>query len=166
MSIRHFAIAALFLPVTLLYAEVAGSDQTFMKKAAQGGMTEVKLGEIASSKGQHAGVKDFGKAMVADHGKANEELKALATKKAVQLPAGLDAKHQDKVDDLSKLSGAEFDKAYVKAMVDDHQKTVSLFEDAAKSAKDAEVKGFAEKTLPTLRKHLEHVQGLQKETAK
>jgi putative membrane protein len=98
--------------------------------------------------------------MVTDHGKANEELKALASSKGVELPADLDAKHKSVHAKLAKLSGAEFDKEYVAEMLKGHKKAVSDFEKASKSAKDPELKAFAEKTLPTLRHHLERAQAL------
>jgi putative membrane protein len=146
--------------------DLSSHDEMFIKKAALGGMTEVRLGEIATEKARQPAVKEFGAMMVKDHSKANTELKALAKSKNVELPADLDSKHQSTVDRFSKLSADEFDKAYVKEMVEDHKKDVAEFEEAAKSAKDAEVKAFAEKTLPTLRTHLEHVMTLHKQVEK
>jgi len=104
--------------------------------------------------------------MIGDHTKANDDLKKIATTKGFQVPADTDAKHKSALDKLSKLSGAEFDKAYVAQMEKDHKKTVSDFEKASKSLKDAELKGFAEKTLPTLRGHLEHVKKVQASAGK
>jgi len=98
---------------------------------------------------------------VTDHTKANTELMALATSKGLTLPDKLDAANQAKADKLSKLEGEAFDKAYIAEMVAAHKKAVSLFEGASKSLKDDELKGFAEKTLPTLKMHLEHVQGVK-----
>lgn len=144
----------------------AASDEAFLKKAAQSGMIEVRLGELAKTKAMQPGVKDFGAMMAADHGKANAELKSLAESKKVELPTQLDSKHQATVERLEKLPGAEFDKAYVDEMVKDHKMDVKEFEEASKDAKDADVKAFAEKTLPTLRSHLEKVEALQKEISK
>jgi putative membrane protein len=141
-------------------AKVAGDDASFMKGVAIVGMAEVKLGELAAEKAGNADVKEFGSMMVTDHGKANEALKALATSKGVELPADLDAKHKSAYAKLSKLSGAEFDKEYISEMVKGHKKAVSDFEKASKSAKDPEVKAFAEKTLPTLQHHLERAEAL------
>lgn len=140
--------------------KLAGPDALFVKTAASDGLAEVKLGQLAAEKAASADVKDFGSMMVADHGKANDELKALATAKGLEIPGELDQKHQGAHDKLAKLSGAEFDKAYVAEMLKGHKKAVAEFEKAAKSAKDAEVKAFAEKTLPTLHQHLEKVQAL------
>ena len=123
---------------------------------------EVKLGELASQKAASAQVKEFGAMMVKDHGKANQELKDLAGKKGVTLPAELDSKHQGMVDKFSKLSGEAFDKEYVSDMVSDHKKDVAEFEKASKSAADADLKAWAGQTLPTLQTHLKHAQDLKK----
>ena len=141
-------------------SKVSSAEVTFMKTAAADGVAEVKHGQLASEKGASEEVKETGKMMVTDHTKANEELKALATSKGVQLPEDLDAKHKKMQEELAKLSGAEFDKKYVAEMVKAHIASVALFEKASKTAKDPDVKAFAEKTLPTLQHHLEHVQKL------
>jgi len=92
-----------------------------------------------------------------DHTANNQELKSLATSKGVVLTTTLDAEHQQLHDRLEKLDGGAFDRAYTSAMVDGHKKMIALFEQASVS-KDAQVKAFAEKTLPTLREHLTHSQ--------
>ena len=126
-----------------------------MQKAAQGGMAEVELGQLAQQNGQSQDVKDFGKKMVDDHGKANDELKAVASQQGVSLPTTLNAKDQALKDRLSKLNGAEFDKAYMKAMVKDHKQDVAEFKKEASSGNNQAVKDFAGKTLPTLESHLQ-----------
>ena len=95
--------------------------------------------------------------MITDHGKANDELKAIATAKNITLPDSVDSDHQKKMADLSKKSGADFDKAYVDAMVDGHKKTLDLMKDAAKNCKDADLKAFAAKTAPTVQMHLDAI---------
>src|SRR5947199_691118 len=104
-----------------------GTDNPFVTKAANGGMAEVKLGTLATQKAANPDVKAFGQQMVDDHGKANDELKQLASSKGITLPTDIDAKEQAKYDRLSKLSGAEFDRAYMKHMVADHRTDVSEF---------------------------------------
>jgi putative membrane protein len=151
------ALLSLSLAALAADAKLDSSDEAFLKKAAQGGLTEVKLGEIASTKAKREDVKAFGTTMVKDHSNANADLKTLAAKKAVELPDKLDMKHSAKVDKLSKLEGDAFDGAYVKGMIEDHEATVKEFENAASSAKDADVKAFAAKTLPTLKAHFEHI---------
>lgn len=137
--------------------EVSSSADQFMTEAAQGGMMEVELGKLAASKAQNAEVKAFGQRMVVDHGKANEELKALAAKKNVELPKEISGGQKEAVNRLSKLSGAEFDKEYVKLMVDDHDEDLEAFEAQAEDAKDAEVKAFAAKYAPVIKSHYETI---------
>ncbi len=130
------------------------ADKQFVKKAAQGGMAEVELGQLAKERGSSDAVKQFGQRMVDDHSKANDQLKQLASNKGVDLPSTLDAKDEATKMKLSKLSGEAFDRAYMKDMVTDHTKDVSEFRHESQSAKDPDVKNFASQTLPTLEEHL------------
>jgi len=130
------------------------ADKEFVMKAAKGGMAEVMLGQMASSKGTSPDVKNFGNRMVTDHGKANDELKQLAQNKGMALPADVDDESKKMSDKLSSLSGKDFDKTYINGMVDDHEKDVKEFEKASKDAKDPDLKAWATKTLPTLQDHL------------
>ncbi len=131
----------------------AAADSKFAMEAASGGMTEVALGKMATEKGSSQAVKDFGQKMVDDHTKANDELKTIAAGKNMTLPSAPNAKDQAVIDKMSKLSGAAFDKAYVKDMVADHNKDVAAFTKEADSGSDSDIKGFAGKTLPTLKEH-------------
>jgi putative membrane protein len=133
-----------------------------MEKAAQGGLAEVQLGKLAADKASAAEVKQFGQRMVDDHSKANDQLKQLATSKGVNLPTDLDRSTQREMDKLSKLSGADFDREYMKHMVSDHKKDVSEFKSESNRAKDADVKQFASATLPTLQQHLDLAQSTEK----
>ncbi len=137
------------------------ADVHFMMKAAQGGMAEVKMGQLATEKGGNPDVKAFGQKMIDDHTKANDQLKSIAQEQGVTLPTSLNAKDQATYDRLSKLSGAEFDKHYVKHMLADHQEDVKEFQQEANSGKDEKVKSFASQTLPTLQQHLQMVKGMQ-----
>ncbi len=141
-------------------ANVSSADKEFMNKAAQGGMAEVKLGELAASKAQSPEVKAFGQRMVVDHGKANADLKTLAAEKNVTLPADVSSEQKEMYDKLSKLSSAAFDKEYVKGMVEDHEKDVAEFKKESTGAEDSGVKAFAAKTLPTLESHLEQIKAI------
>lgn len=141
-------------------ALLSNDDKQFLMKAGMGGMLEVKVSKLAQEKGTSAEVKELAEMMVKDHSKANAELMTLASSKGVTLPTDLDAKHASKYDGMTKMSGADFDKNYVKDMLADHEKTIALFEGEAKKGDDAEVKAFAAKTLPTLNAHLEHVRKL------
>jgi putative membrane protein len=129
-------------------------DKNFVTKAAQGGMAEVKLGQLAQERGSTDAVKNFGRQMVEDHTKANDQLKTLAQNKGITLPDSLDAKDQAEYDRLSKLSGSEFDQAYMKFMRKDHKKDVAMFRKESESGQDPEIKSFASSTLPTLETHL------------
>ena len=132
---------------------LAAADKAFVLEAARGGMAEVELGRLAADKASNADVKQFGQRMVADHSKASDELKGLASQKNVTLPTEPDAKQKALHARLSKLSGDEFDKAYIQAMVADHNKDVADFTRASKIAKDPDLKAWAGKTLPTLQEH-------------
>ncbi|MBV9266014.1 MAG: DUF4142 domain-containing protein [Acidobacteriaceae bacterium] len=131
------------------------SDTKFATGAAQGGMAEVQLGQLAVQKADNADVKAFGQHMVDDHTKANDELKGVAEKEGLTLPASLNAKDQALMSKLQNLSGGAFDKAYIKAMVKDHEEDVKEFQKEANNGKDPQLKDFASKTLPTLQSHLD-----------
>lgn len=130
-------------------------DNEFMVEAASGGLMEVELGKLAATNGASAQVKEFGAKMVTDHGQANEELKALAAQKGITIPSTPGADHQKHIDDLREKRGADFDKAYMSMMIDDHEKDVKNFEEASNDSKDADIKAFAAKTLPVLKQHHE-----------
>ena len=128
------------------------SATQFVQDAAQDGMTEVALGKAAAKKSTSAAVKAFGERMVTDHGKANAELAAIAQRQNLSVPKELDAKHRAMVEELSGKSGAAFDASYVQHMAGDHAKAIALFTEASKLS-DADLAGFAKKTLPTLQEH-------------
>ncbi len=137
-------------------------DGDFAVKAANGSMLEMEVARLAREKAQSNDVKEFAAMMMADHQKANDELKALAGRKNITLPARLGEDEQKHVDELAKLSGAEFDKKYVDLMVEDHEGDVKLFKEAADDSEDADLKAFAAKQLPTLQKHLERITTIDK----
>jgi len=130
------------------------ADHQFVIDAARGGMAEVELGKLASEKAESAQVRQFGERMVKDHSKANDELKSIAQQKNITLPTAIDAKDQATFDRLSKLSGAQFDRAYMQDMLQDHRQDVNDFRKESQGGKDSEVKAWAAKTLPTLEEHL------------
>jgi putative membrane protein len=140
---------------------LSSADRKFVMEAAMGGMAEVELGRLASQRGSSDAVKQFGQRMVDDHSRANSELMQLASGKGITLPTGLDAKHQALMTKMSALSGAAFDRAYAKDMVKDHTKDVALFQKEGSRGADADLKGFAQKTLPTLQEHLSMARSLQ-----
>lgn len=137
------------------------TDEAFIEKAAQGGMLEVELGKLAEQKGASTEVKDFGAGMVKDHSTADAELKVIAEKKGITVPTTLDAKHQASLTRFQHLSGKDFDTAYVNTMVKDHEKNVSTFRQASTSAKDPEVRSFADEKLKVIEGHLTHIKNIQ-----
>lgn len=139
---------------------MSSQDRDFVMDAAMGGMLEVELGRVAAQRGASDAVKQFGQRMVDDHSKANQELMSLASSKGLTLPTALDDKHQQTVTKLSGLSGAEFDRAYSKLMLKDHEKDVKEFERQSTRGGDADIRAFATKTLPTLQEHLQMVRAL------
>jgi putative membrane protein len=129
-------------------------------------MAEVEAGKLAQSKATGASVKTFAQQMVTDHSKANDQLKQIALGKGIMLPTGPDRSHARDLEKAGKLEGAEFDRQYMKMMVSDHKKTVSLFEKEAKNGKDPELKSFASTMLPDLQKHLQMAQSTESEVKK
>jgi putative membrane protein len=139
----------------------SSADENFAKKAAAGGMAEVKLGQLAEEKGSSPAVKNFGRRMVQDHSKADNELKEVTSKENVPLPNEMDKADQATYDRLSKLSGDAFDRAYARDMVKDHSKDVSDFEKEAKDGKNESIRNFAGQTLPTLQSHLDSARQME-----
>lgn len=144
-------------------SKLTSGDERFMKEAASGGLMEVALGKIAAEKGSHQRVKEFGKRMQTDHSKANAQLKKIASSKGVDLPTQPSGEHKSTMDKLAKLSGAEFDREYMEAMVDDHKEDIEKFQTQADKGKDPDVKKFASENLPILKKHLELAQSTEKQ---
>jgi putative membrane protein len=142
-------------------SNMSGDDKEFVTKAAIGGMAEVQMGQLASSKATSADVKAFGQRMVTDHSQANDELKSLATTKGLALPTDLDDEHKDAMQKVSTKTGKDFDKAYVDDMVKDHEKDVAEFQKQSTSATDPDLKAWAAKTLPTLQQHLQMIKDIQ-----
>jgi putative membrane protein len=137
-------------------------EKRFIQDAYVDGLAQVELGKLAVQKASNDSVKQFAQKMIDDHSKANDELKAAAAHQNITFPDSLDSKRQSKVDKLAKLSGADFDRAYIKGEVKDHQQDVRDFQQEAKSGSDADVKSFASKTLPTLEEHLTTAKELDK----
>jgi len=141
------------------------ADTKFAMAAALGGMEEVELGRLAAQKGASDEVRQFGQHMVDDHSKANQDLTQVASAKGLTLPATLDAKHQADVQKLSALSGDKFDKEYVGMMVKDHKKDVAEFQKESTGGADADIKGFAARTLPVVQDHLQMIQRIHDKMA-
>ena len=136
-------------------AKLSHSDREFIENTAKDGMAEVQIAQLAQQHASNDQVKQFAAKMVTDHSKANEELRQLAQEKGVTMPAGPSHMENHEMTKLSKLSGADFDREFMKGMVKDHQKAVKEFQKEATKAKDPDVRNFAAKTLPTLQDHLQ-----------
>jgi putative membrane protein len=130
-------------------------DTEFAVEAADGGMFEVQLGQLAQANASSAEVKNFAKMMVDDHSKANDELKATAAQKNISLPGTLSDKCQKKYDELAGKTGEEFDKAYIDLMVSDHEEDLDAFKKEAEKGNDADLKAWAAGKVPTLQHHLD-----------
>jgi putative membrane protein len=150
---------------TMSMKPMPAMDGTFVKNAAQGGMAEVKLGQLAQSNGSNDAVKQFGQRMVTDHSKANDQLKDAASKENISVPADISAKDQATYDSLAKLSGPAFDKAYARDMVTDHEKDIADFNKEATSGRKDSIKNFANETLPTLKDHLKQAREMRQAVA-
>jgi putative membrane protein len=142
-------------------SQLAAADAAFLKRVATDGMAEMELAEVAQTKASNAEVKALAAKIKDDHTKANQDLKSLASSKNVTLPDAPDKQQAMTKDRFSKMEGKSFDRSYVNAMVTDHRKAVADFTARTKSA-DADVKAFAEKTLPVLKDHLQRAEALQK----
>jgi putative membrane protein len=136
------------------------SDASFMTTAARGGMAEVELGRLAERSGRSTAVKRFGQRMVNDHSRANQEMMALAQQKQITPPSGIGAEYQQTYDNLAKLRGSAFDRAYAQAMVRDHQEDLRAYENEAQSGTDSDVRALAARSVPMLQEHLRMAQQL------
>jgi len=135
-------------------------DSEFLMKVAEVDQKEIALGQLAQ-KSANADVKALGTMMVDGHTKTTAEVKALATAKNISLPAGTTEDVAKKVDEFNKKKADEFNKDYADKMVEGHEETIEKFEKYVADGKDAEIKAWAEKTLPVLRLHLQHSKDVQ-----
>lgn len=145
--------------------QTAQQDMNFAEKAAISDMFEIQAGKLAQDQAREQGVKQFGSHMVADHTKTSEAMKAMAQQKSMTLPTKLDSEHQQKLDKLRGLKGDQFDSAYLQGQMDAHQTAVTLFRQQAENGKDADLRRFAEQSLPTLEQHLRQVRDLRPNVA-
>lgn len=144
---------------------VGEQAKQFVHKAARSGTAEVKLGKMATEQAASTDVKQFGQQMVTDHPQANNKLKEIAQDKNIDVPTEMDEQHQQVAEELAKLQGANFDRAYIRQMVEDHEKAVKLFSKEAQEGQDADLKAFAAETLPTLQEHLKMASQLAQQQA-
>ncbi len=145
---------------------LSSTDSKFVMEAAQTGMLEVQLGELAVQRGSSAGVKKYGQEMVEEHTQKNQELMQLAKQKGVEVPTEMSSQNKDLTDRLSQLSGTSFDAAYKQAMIDSHNQAIALFQAQSQQGQDPELKAWATQTLPNLQAHLQMVNQMLADTSK
>jgi putative membrane protein len=136
-------------------------DAKFAVDAADGGLMEVELGNLAQQKATTQRVKDFGAMMVRDHSKANDQLHALATAKNISVPSSVSEDKMKMINNLREKNGMDFDREYIDHMVSDHKDDIDMFEKMADKGKDDGLRSFASTTLATLRAHLDSAQNIQ-----
>lgn len=155
--IRH--LPALVIAVGLFISPAFAKDdaQTFVDKAAVGGMFEVQSSELAIKVSRDPDVRKFADMMIADHGKTSAELEALAKEQGLTVPSKLDDEHAAKLKELED-AGEQFDTPYIKAQLEGHQAAIKLFEAYSNSGQNTALQNFAVQTLPTLRMHLDMIE--------
>ncbi len=136
--------------------------KTFLTKAANSGMAEVQLAQLAQQKATIEAVKNFAAMLEKDHTEVNNEVKSFAGQRNVSLPSTPSEEKQKMQRDMEKLSGKNFDKEYISMMVNGHKESIDLFEDTRASTTDVDIKNFADKTLPKLKTHLDSAQAIKK----
>lgn len=134
--------------------ELSRQDRNFAEHAMAGSMMEVQLGKLADQRAENEAVKRFGQRMITDHAQANEKLSQIGSRLGLSAPSELPREQRRTVDKLAGLSGAEFDRAYMAAMIDDHKKDIGEFRRQAERGENPELKTLAQQTLPTLEQHL------------
>ena len=154
ISIVAAALVALTGPAAAQVQLVSDQDREFVNKATTGNLAEVELGRVAAQRAARPSVRSFGERMVTDHGRSNADLASLARSKGIEAPTALEPSQQAVRDRLSALNGNDFDRAYMSEMVRDHTEDIALFERAAETSTDPELKAWAAQSLPMLREHL------------
>lgn len=134
----------------------------FLKKVTNAGMAEIQLAKLAQQKATIDAVKNFASMLERDHTAVNDQVKNLAGQRNVSLPTAPSDDKQKMYTDMEKMTGKAFDKDYISMMVKAHNDGINLFEDTKTNATDIDVKNFADKTLPTLRMHLDSAKAIQK----
>jgi putative membrane protein len=142
-------------------AAVDTGDASFAVKAAVGGMTEIAISKVAAQQATTQKLKDFANMMVTDHNAAGDKLSAIAKAKGIALPTSLDSATQNMINDMSKKTGKDFDKAYVDKMVKDHEATLSMFKKEETMVKDTSLKSFITNTIPVVQKHLDAIKAIK-----
>jgi len=137
---------------------LANADQNFLNEAVEGDLAEIDVGKLAQEKGQNQDVKQFGRMLEQDHSQNLQKAKQTAQEMGFKPPTEPNAKQKQMYEQLSKLSGEQFDRQFAQDMVNDHKQDISKFEKEAKSK--GPFADFARQTIPTLEKHLQTAESL------
>lgn len=147
------ALAASLLALDAVAHVLEGADLRFLERVASASRVEIELGELARQKGMRDEVKAFAERMVEDHTKAAEEVARLARSRGVEIKADPQRDLREDVKEMNALVGPEFDRAYMKRMLEEHDEALELFEKHAESAKDPDVRAFARRHLVVMQGH-------------
>lgn len=168
MHLKTFVVGSCFFALCCFstVAQTAGTlstaDKDFLTFAAQTDMTEAHLGQLAQENAGRQDVKDYGNMLSQDHTSNYNELVALGTKVGADIPKGIDAAHDRMIAPLAKAKGAAFDRRFLQDMVRGHTQAIAMFRKEADHGENADVKTFAQNTIPTLEKHLHDAEALLK----
>ena len=142
-------------------ANLSAGDLTFIHQAAIGGQFEVDSSRLALQQSLDRDSRDFAEMMVKDHTATNNQLRSLAQRKGATIPANLDSRHREMMESLQITNAASFSQAYRDLQLQAHREAIALFEQAASTVQDRDIRSFAQKNLPALRKHLEELQQMK-----
>ena len=160
---KSLLIVSSLVASAAIFGATSSADSGFYKKAAEGGLAEVELGNLAQKKSSDQNVKDFGAMMVKDHSAANDKLKGIAESKGIKLPTSPSVAQMGTKTKLEVLTGNTFDKSYIKSMIEGHEKTLREFKQEAASGQDPDAKAFAAATVPTIETHLSKIKSIAKD---
>ncbi len=135
-------------------------DRQFIIQAAQSDQTEIRTSQLALQKSRNSQVRQFAQEMIQQHTESSNKLKPLAAQKGVTLPTSLGAENQALLTQLSKLSGTQFDRAYMSGQVKAHSKTRGIYQKELQQGRDSEIKAFANQVLPLVAEHLRMAQNM------
>ena len=147
-------------------SQLSSADRQFLNQAASGDKAEIELGQLAQQKAQNDQVKMVGQHLVTDHQKSLDQAQKLADKKGISLNPTLAPSDQQTKAKLEKVSGAEFDREFVRHEVRDHRKDIAEYQQEARNGQDGDVKQFAEQSVPTLQSHLQMSQSAEQSVSK
>lgn len=132
-------------------------DRRFLTKAAEGNVAEVTISKLALEKSRNGEVRKVAQMLVTEHSRANFELKPIAGKHNVRLPNTPSARHRAEYRRLSRLSGAAFDREYMRGQIKDHLNTIALFRSTVRAGRDADIQAYAREYLPAIENHTVHI---------